>query len=64
MEKLGDLYNKRICQNFPHEIDEPLSDYAIQDLREIFKPFKIEIKQEMIADNRARVNFIGKNAYM
>jgi hypothetical protein len=64
MEKLGDLYNERKSAIYPHEIHQPLSEYALQDLKEIFKPFKIEIKQEMIANNRARVNFIGKNAYV
>ena len=64
MEKLGDLFNERKSHIFPYEIDQPLSEYAFQDLKDIFKLFKFEINQEMIANNRARVNFIGKNAYV
>ena len=45
-----------------HEIQKPLSEYALQDLKEICKPLKVEVEQEMIANNRARVYFLGKNA--
>ena len=45
-----------------HEIDKPLSEYALQDLKDHCKPFKVEVEQVMIANNRARVNFLGKNS--
>ena len=45
-----------------HEIQKPLSEYALQDLKEICKPLKVEVEQEMIANTRARVYFLGKNA--
>ena len=45
-----------------HEIDKPLSEYALQDLKDHCKPFKVEVEQMMIANNRARVNFLGKNS--
>ena len=45
-----------------HEIEKPLSEYALQDLKKICKPSKVEVEQEMIANNRARVNFLGTNS--
>ena len=62
MKKLEELYNDPKSHIVHHEIEQPISDYALQDLKSICKPLKVDIVQEMIPNNRAKINFIGKDA--
>ena len=62
LKKIEKLYNDPKSHMVSHEIDKPLSEYALQDLKDHCKPFKVEVEQVMIANNRARVNFLGKNS--
>ena len=64
MTKLADLYNQPESNSFYHEIEQPLSEYALQDLKDICKPFKVEVKQEVFPKHKAIVYFIGKNAQL
>ena len=62
LKKIEKLYNDPKSHMVSHEIDKPLSEYALQDLKDHCKPFKVEVEQMRIANNRARINFLGKNS--
>jgi hypothetical protein len=62
MEKLEDLYNQPKSHIMSHVIEQSLSEYALQDLEEIFKPSKVRIEPDLLDKNSLRSYFLDYDA--